>query len=74
MRNIVLAGAMLASLAGCSMWHHDRDNNMQGSGTSTAPVSQSQTPPVSGNDTASAATDWSKCEEHVYTPGPRTCK
>ncbi len=76
MRKVMLACVMVASLAGCSWWHRDRDRNMESSGSSTPPVSQAQSEPRSLQGTSSngADVDWSQCEQHPYTPGPRTCK
>ena len=74
MRNLLLAGATAAALAGCS-WHHDRDRNMESSGTSTPPVSHAQSEPRLTRGTSDdAAVDWSRCDRHPYTPGARDCR
>jgi hypothetical protein len=73
MRKVMLACVMAASLAACS-WHHERDRDV-GSGSSTPPVAQTQGEPRGMTGTSrGAATDWSKCDQHPYTPGPRDCK
>jgi len=74
MREVMLACVMVASLVGCSSWHRDRDRNMESSGTSTPPASQAQSEPRRLQGTSSNDADWSQCEQHPYTPGPRTCK
>ncbi len=53
MRKVLLACVMVASLAGCSWWHRDRDRNMESSGSSTPPVSQAQSEPRSLQGTSS---------------------
>jgi hypothetical protein len=75
MRKVMLACVMVASLAACS-WHRDRDRNMESSGASTPPAPHAQYEPRSSQGTAGnpARMDWSKCDEHPYTPGPRDCK
>lgn len=73
MRKVLLACVAAAGLAGCSM-HHDQDRNMQGSGTSTPYAPQAR----AGEDilpSNKAKTDWMRCDEHPYMPGPsRACE
>lgn len=70
MRKVLLACVMAASLAGCSWTHRDRTES-SGSTTPPAPQAQSQPQNLQGND---VGMDWSQCDQHPYTPGPRTCK
>jgi hypothetical protein len=72
MRKVILACVMAASLAGCS-WTH-RDRNTESSGSSTPPASQARSERTSPAGTGDTAMDWSQCDHHPYTPGPRTCK
>jgi hypothetical protein len=70
----MLACVVAASVAGCSWMHRDR--NTESSGSTTPPVSQAQSeqsPQGTAGNTAKKM-DWSKCDEHPYTPGPRDCK
>ena len=73
MRKVVLACIMAASVAGCSWMHRDRDRNMESSGSTTPPAAQAQQQGTATSGNA-VGMDWSKCDEHPYTPGPRTCK
>lgn len=70
MRKVLLACVMAASLAGCSWMHRDRTE----SSGSTTPPAQAQTEQGTATSGNQAGMDWSKCDEHPYTPGPRTCK
>lgn len=77
MRKVILACVMAASLAGCSWMHRDR--NTESSGSTTPPAAQAQSQPsnseaMSGTSANNANPDWSNCEDHPYTPGPKTCK
>ncbi|HEX7967112.1 MAG TPA: hypothetical protein VF502_02745 [Stellaceae bacterium] len=67
MKKTVLVCMMIAGLAGCS-WR-DRDRGYESSGSSTPPAqAQVNTP------TSQEKMDWSNCEQHPYTPGPKACK
>ena len=72
MRKVLLACVMAASLAGCS-WTH-RDHNMESSGSTAPPAAQTQSQQGTATSGNSVGMDWSKCEDHPYTPGPKTCK
>lgn len=72
MRKVLLACVLAASLVGCSSMHRDR--NTESSGSTTPPAAQAQTQPSnSGTSTGAAKPDWSNCEDHPYTPGPKKC-
>ena len=77
MRNVMLACVVAASMAGCSWMHHER--NTESSGSTTPPAAQAQSQPsssdaTSGTSVNNAKPDWSNCEEHPYTPGPKKCE
>jgi len=70
MRKVLLACVMAASLVACS----HRDRNTESSGMATPPAAQAQSQPAnSGTSTNSAKPDWSNCEDHPYSPGPKKC-
>ncbi len=78
MKKMILACALAAVLAGCSWGHHDR--GYENSGSSTPPAqAQSNTADTQSQSgqTAPSSQDkmnWSDCEQHPYTPGPKACK
>lgn len=75
MRKALLVCTMIAGLAGCSWWDRDRGHQMSGSSTPSAQA-QSNAPAADATQapTSQEKMDWSDCEQHPYTPGPKTCK
>ena len=75
MRKVLLACVVAASLAGCSMGHRDR--GMESSGATTPPGALGFDQPGRAQGTPAGNTekmDWSNCEQHPYTPGPKKCE
>lgn len=75
MKKILLACVLAASLGGCSWWDRDHGRDNYSGATTPPPQSQSNTAaPQSQSAPSAQSEDWSKCDEHPYTPGPKTCK